>query len=304
MSDVKQQSVSFPSEGATLKGVLYTPEYPSGRLPGIVVTGTWTSVKEQMANRYAQWLASEGFATLSFDFRGYGESEGEPRDFESPDLKVEDIHNAFSFLQTRPEVNPRQLGALGICASAGYTLINTVQDARVKSLALVAPWLHNGEIVRALYGGDAGVAERIRLANTARIKFEQTGTVDYVPAVNETDKRAAIPFHLDFYMNKERGAIPQWPNRFAVMAWTDWLTFDPIRFGRDVAVPLQVVHSEAAATPNGVKEFYALVKGQKDILWTRGEQTDFYDLEPQVTIAVQAVVKHFGKTLQDSESKG
>ncbi len=298
MSDVKQQSVTFPSKGATLKGVLYTPEHPSGRLPGIVVTGTWTSVKEQMANRYAQRLAAEGFATLSFDFRGYGESEGEPRDFESPDLKVEDIHNAFSFLETRPEVNPCQLGALGICASAGYTLINTVQDARVKSLALVAPWLHNGDIVRTLYGGDAGIAERIRLASAARVTFEQTGTVEYVPAVSETDKMAAMPFHLDFYMNKERGAIPQWLNRFAVMAWTGWLTFDPIRFGRDVAVPLQVVHSEAAATPDGVKEFYGLVKSQKDILWTEGEQTDFYDLEPQVTIAVQAVAKHFASTLQ------
>ena len=56
MSDVKQQSVSFPSKGAILKGVLYTPEHPSRPLPGIVVTGTWTSVKEQMANRYAERL--------------------------------------------------------------------------------------------------------------------------------------------------------------------------------------------------------------------------------------------------------
>ena len=46
------------------------------------------------------------------------------------------------------------------------------------------------------------------------------------------------------------------------------------------------------------------MKGQKDILWTEGEQTDFYDLEPQVTIAVQAVAKHFDSTLKDNELKG
>ena len=69
-------------------------------------------------------------------------------------------------------------------------------------------------------------------------------------------------------------------------------------------MPLQVVHSEAAATPDSVKEFYALMKGQKDILWTEGEQADFYDLEPQVTIAVQAVVKHFDSTLKENELKG
>ena len=65
-----------------------------------------------------------------------------------------------------------------------------------------------------------------------------------------------------------------------------------------------MVHSEAAATPDGVKEFYGLVKSQKDILWTEGEQTDFYDLEPQVTIGVQAVAKHFDSTLKDDEPKG
>ncbi len=59
-----------------------------------------------------------------------------------------------------------------------------------------------------------------------------------------------------------------------------------------------------AATSDGVKEFYGLVKSQKDILWTEGEQTDFYDLEPQVTIAVQAVVKHFDSTLQDNKPEG
>ena len=52
------------------------------------------------------------------------------------------------------------------------------------------------------------------------------------------------------------------------------------------------------------KEFYGLVKSQKDMVWTEGEQTDFYDLEPQVTIAVQAVVKHFDSTLQENKPKG
>ena len=59
-----------------------------------------------------------------------------------------------------------------------------------------------------------------------------------------------------------------------------------------------------AATPDGVKEFYGLVKCQKDIVWTEGEQTDFYELESQVTRAVQAVVKHFDSTLQDSKPEG
>ncbi len=59
-----------------------------------------------------------------------------------------------------------------------------------------------------------------------------------------------------------------------------------------------------AATPDGVKELYGLVKSQKDIVWTEGEQTDFYDLAPQVTRAVQVVIKHFDSTLQENKPEG
>ncbi|MFC7584499.1 hypothetical protein ACFQYP_12715 [Nonomuraea antimicrobica] len=38
------------------------------------MAGTWTSVKELMADRYARRLAQRGYAALSFDFTGFGES--------------------------------------------------------------------------------------------------------------------------------------------------------------------------------------------------------------------------------------
>ncbi len=54
----------------------------------MVVTGTWTSVREQMADRYAARLAARGFMTLAFDHTGYGASGGRVRDYESPALKT------------------------------------------------------------------------------------------------------------------------------------------------------------------------------------------------------------------------
>ncbi|MEU0406067.1 lysophospholipase, partial [Streptomyces sp. NPDC006197] len=59
--------VTFDSDGVTLTGNLYLPESVDtpGPLPGIVVAGTWTSVKELMADRYAERLAARGYAALS-----------------------------------------------------------------------------------------------------------------------------------------------------------------------------------------------------------------------------------------------
>ncbi|MFF8288991.1 alpha/beta hydrolase [Streptomyces sp. NPDC016309] len=298
------KKVTFDSEGVTLTGNLFLPESTdprepgAGPLPGIVVAGTWTSVKELMADRYAERLASRGFAALSFDFSGFGESGGEPRDVEDPARKVRDIHHALTFLAAHEAVDGDRLGALGICAAAMYMSGNAADDPRVRSLALVAPWLHDADVCEAAYGGAEAVARRIKTGREARGRYDTTGEVEYVPVVSATDERAAMPYAIDFYLNPDRGGIPAWPNRFALMSWADWLTYDAIALAPRIDRPTLLVHSEDAAIPEGARRFHAGLAGPGDLLWTRGTQFDFYDSEPQVTIAVDTVAAHFARTLR------
>ncbi|MBG0827777.1 alpha/beta fold hydrolase [Planomonospora sp. ID67723] len=291
------EKIDFSSDGVTLRGNLFLPG-TDAPAPAVVVAGTWTSVKELMADRYAERLARRGFAALSFDFTGYGESGGEPRDVEAPERKVRDIHHAVTFLTSHPAVDADRIGALGVCAAAMYMSANAADDPRVKALALVAPWLHDAAICRAAYGGDRAVAQKIEAGEKARARYEATGEVDYVPVVSATDRRAAMPYEIDFYLNPRRGGIPAWPNRFAVMAWKDWLTFDSIAYAPRVTQPTLLVHSEDAAVPEGARRFHRGLGGPKDFLWTQGVQFDFYDQEPQVTVAVDAAAGHFGRTLR------
>ncbi|NUS74110.1 MAG: alpha/beta fold hydrolase [Corynebacteriales bacterium] len=293
------EKVTFASGDVSLIGNLYLPENAtqSSPAPGVAVAGTWTSVKELMANRYAQRLAERGIAALSFDFTGFGESEGEPRDVESPARKIADIHHAVTFLTEHPAIDQNKVGALGICAAAMYMADNTSNDPRVKSLALVAPWLHDAAICQDAYGGAEAVASRIKTATQSRTHYEETGEVDYVPVVSATDPTAAMPFEIDFYLNPERGGIPAWPNRFALMSWSDWLTYDAIALAPQINQPTLLVHSEEAAIPEGAHRFYAGLTGPKSIFWTQGTQFDFYDQEPQVTIASDTAAAHFHRTL-------
>ncbi len=289
--------VKFAAGDVTLTGNLFLPD-ATGPVPGIVVAGTWTSVKELMADRYAERLADRGFAALSFDFTGYGESEGEPRDCEVPELKVRDINHAVGFLAGHPAVDADRLGALGVCAAAMYMSGNAADDPRVRSLALVAPWLHDPGICREVYGGEEGVEGRFAEAARARARYEATGEVEYVPVVSGSDPRAAMPFDIDFYLNPERGGLPQWPNRFAVMAWPDWLGYDSLSLAPRLSQPVLLVHSEDAAIPDGARRFHAALAGPKEFIWTEGDQFAFYDQEPQVTTAVDAAAAHFDRTLR------
>lgn len=292
---VETEPVSFASDGRPLRGELFFPA--NGRapdaLPAVVVSGTWTSVRQQMADRYARELAARGFAALSFDFTGYGASDGEPRDIESAALKARDIIHAVSFLAEHPKVDGERIVELAVCASAMYAALNAVEDARVRALAMVAPWLHDGRLVREMYGGQDGVAQRVAAGERARERYEDTGVVDYVPAQSRTDPAAAMPMVMDFYENPDRGRIPQWDNKFAVLAWPEWLTLDSIALAPQLTTPTILVHSEDAAIPDGARRFHDAIGGAKEIAWTNGSQFDFYDQPAAVGQAVERAAAFF-----------
>ena len=296
-----RERVTFAGDAAKLTGHLFLPDIAGSDVAapahGVVVAGTWTSVKEQMADRYAEQLARRGYTALSFDFTGYGESAGEPRNYESPELKVRDLQAAADFLTGHPAVEGGHVGALGVCAGAMYVSAFAAEDPRVRSLALVAPWLHDRRICEENYGGPEGIAAKKAAAAEARRRYEETGEVAYVPVVSGSDPDAAMPFDIDFYLNPGRGGIPQWPNRFAIMAWTGWLDFDAVALAPKVTAPVLLVHSEDAAIPDGARRFHDGLGGPREVLWTEGVQFDFYDQSPQVDVAAGAAAEHFARTL-------
>ena len=82
------------------------------RQPAIIVTGSWLTVKEQMPELYATRLAERGYAAFTFDFSGFGESAGEPRQAEFPDRRIADLIAAAGFLSMgRPDAGNRSRSA-------------------------------------------------------------------------------------------------------------------------------------------------------------------------------------------------
>jgi fermentation-respiration switch protein FrsA (DUF1100 family) len=295
--------VEFGSGGEKLVGTLFLPAAyrPGVKAPAVVVAGPWTTVKEQTGGVYAAALAERGVAALVFDFRFFGESGGRPRQFESPRHKLEDLRAAVAYLKTLPGVDPDRIGLLGICFGAGYAVAAAAEDPDVKSVATVAAWVHDAASLKAVFGEEE-IARRYKVGASALKAFEADKTVSTVPAHSTADKTAAM-FNVDFYADPKRGAVPQWKNEFAVMSWPGWLDFDALALAPKVKVPLLVVHSDGSALPDNARRLLKAASGPKDLYWTEGNHTDFYDGPAHVAKAADAVAAHFRRTLAGGPQK-
>src|SRR5687768_10986681 len=90
------ERTTFAADGLELVGELHLPEGESP-VAGVVLTGPFTGVKEQVVGTYARRMAESGFAALAFDHRGFGESAGR-RGHEDSGGKLADLRAAVGHL--------------------------------------------------------------------------------------------------------------------------------------------------------------------------------------------------------------
>ncbi|MFM5338339.1 alpha/beta hydrolase [Aeromonas enteropelogenes] len=135
--------VTFPNrngQGITMAAIVHFPPHFDERkqYPAVVVSHPGGGVKEQTAGLYASKLAEQGLIAIAFDRSYQGESSGEPRQLENPHVSSEDVSAVVDYLTTLPYVDENRIGAMGICAGAGYSANAAIQDRRIKALGMVS----------------------------------------------------------------------------------------------------------------------------------------------------------------------
>ncbi len=292
------KKVTFNRENVQLVGNLYLPENfdPNSKYPSVVVGGSLTSVKEQMAGTYAEKLAQEGIVALAFDFSHYGESQGTPRQYENPETKLKDLKAAVSFLNNLPYTEG--IGALGVCTAGGNVAYLAAEDSRVDAIATVAAWLPNEQTLPLLYGSEENLDALRNRGKEAKIVYENEGITQMVLAYSDTDKTASHFGPMEYYMDQTRGGgVEAWENAFAVMSWETWLDFSPMEKAPKIKTPFMIIHSDGSALPDNAKQFYKELSGEKELVWLEGYHFDFYDQEVRVNEAVANASRFFKEKL-------
>jgi dipeptidyl aminopeptidase/acylaminoacyl peptidase len=133
---MREERVEFLSEGTKVVGWLRLPE-GEGPFPAVVQGPGWLGLAD--AKAYVPWhkaLCDAGIGVLVTDYRGHGQSDGE-RGWIIPDRMVEDIINSVTYLETRPEIDRRRIGAFGMGGiGAGNAILAAGRDPRIRTVAV------------------------------------------------------------------------------------------------------------------------------------------------------------------------
>jgi len=129
-----EEAVRFESDGLTLYGILGRPERAAAG--GVVFIHGWSGYRigpHNMLVHAARRFNREGFATLRFDLRGRGDSEGEAARTNLDDM-IADTCAAVRFFRERTGVPEAAL--LGICSGANVAIGAATLMPEVRSLIL------------------------------------------------------------------------------------------------------------------------------------------------------------------------
>ena len=147
-----QKTVEFNSLGDSCKGVLYLPDDANGPVPLVIMAGGWCYTKEIVMPHYAKSFHGLGVGYLIFDYRRFGESEGEPRQHIDPWDQIEDYRNAISYAESLSEIDSDKIGIWGISYSGGHVLVTAALDARVKFAISTVPVVNGYQTMRRCHG--------------------------------------------------------------------------------------------------------------------------------------------------------
>lgn len=295
----------------TMSAVINFPEGfdQSRKYPAIVVSHPGGGVKEQTAGTYAQKLAPRGFITIAYDASYQGESTGEPRQLENPHIRTEDISAVIDYLTTRPYVDADRIGAMGICAGAGYTANAAINDPRIKAVGTVSA-VNIGQMFRNGFTNEVKSADAAPFlvngagARTAEAGGGESNRMPLAPMRKEDAPNADLEEAWEYY-HTPRAQYPTAPGWATARSLTQIIPYDAYTMA-DVFLtqPLMIVAgSEAGSKWMSDDLLKRAASKDKHLHMVQGSNhMKLYDVPKYVDEAVSVLGPFFERVLEPAKA--
>ena len=206
------REVWFTSDGTRCSGWHFQAAGDADR-PVVIMAHGFGGTKDSGLEPFAQRFADAGIDVLAFDYRGFGTSEGSPRQTISLVRQLADFRNAVAFASGLPGVDPARVALWGASMSGGHVLQVAADLPDVAAVIALTP------LTSGLAAGRAAVSERdvltaLRWTATgvrSRLAVARGGTATLMPIVGRPGEPGALTLS-GAYESYLAMAGPSWRN--------------------------------------------------------------------------------------------
>lgn len=244
--------VTFPSAGDDLAAWLYEPrDRGEERLPCVVMAHGFSATRRDGLAPYAERFADAGLGVILFDYRGFGDSGGEPRQVVDIRRQQVDYENAVRFACRQPWVDPERIALFGSSFSGGHVVDVASRDQRIAAVIAQAPFadglaqLRTAELGNALRGAADAVLDLVAgVRGRPPVTFAAVGPPGSYAVMTAPEAQpgfAAIT-----------GENSKWQNAVGARIMLFVGAWRPVKSATSVQCPLLVcICDEDATTPPG-----------------------------------------------------
>lgn len=139
-SAFRTEHVTFFSQGDRLAADLYLPANKE-RPPVVVMAHGFAARRHFGLPPFAERFAAAGLAVLLFDYRGFGDSQGEPRNYVNPWHHLQDWQAAVEFAREQGGVDGGRLALWGTSFSGGHVLVTAARLPGISAVVAQVPFV-------------------------------------------------------------------------------------------------------------------------------------------------------------------
>ncbi len=284
------KDVEFPSEGATLRGLLFLPESQTRRPPVVIMAHGTSATVTMVADNYAEAFSRAGLAVLLYDHRNFGRSDGEPRQEINPWIQCRGYRDALNFAERLGGVDPERIALWGAAIPvARLSCVGAIQQ-RVKVIVAqcpvfgaeppaVEPSRANFDLIKEILSrADIRGSPETTMGPIPVVSFDQAGTPSLLKPIQ------AFRWFIDYggragtrWINSATRVLPATPVPYHPALSAPFVKAHTLLM---VASEDEMVHAyysvarQAYERISGPKEWYVIPGGHFGLLYRPSELVD------------------------------
>lgn len=217
-------------------GIAVTLHLPAGQEPHptIVLCHGFCGIRKILLPAFAEAFAQAGFATVTFDYRGFGDSEGE-RGRLVPTMQIADILSVVEWARQQPALDADRIGLWGTSFGGCHVFAAAAQDSRIKCVVSQLAFA-DGE---AIVTGHMSAEEKSGFIATLDKMAEKQKTTGKTMLVAIT--RVVSDSESKAFFEEYRVRFPEMDIKIPFLTVQETLHYKPAQYAAQVTCPTLVV---------------------------------------------------------------